>query len=360
MEQFKIRFRIFLITGAVIFMAMIPFKCFAMPNISESESRVYREKLVTEAKKHVGAPYIRGAIGPDAFDCSGLIFTVSRESIEFQLPRTVKAMYSYVKIVPDSQREPGDLVFFRTTGDGSISHVGLYIGKGQFISAVSDGPNTGVIVSSVNESYWKSHYASCGKFLPTAKMYDDAQAVAADDEVTNSTKGFGKFTDKLFISGVFTVDWNLFTEKRFMPNFRGLTSETDIFYKGAVFSPGLGIGARWNYGVGAFQVPLTGQLYFGDYVKVYAGPVFTAGTCYAPDTDDRISASIFPGVIGVTFAAPSFTKNTYKVQIIQDICYSVFNDTSNAALSPIKSIAAGLEFCTGVRVTFPFSVFYRR
>lgn len=360
MEDFKIRFKIFLLTGVCVMVGMLPFKCFAQSNLSEAESRVCREKLVAEAKTHIGAPYIRGAVGPDAFDCSGLIYTVAHDSIAFQLPRTVKAMYSYVKIIPDSQREPGDLVFFRTTGDGSISHVGLYIGKGQFISAVSDGPNTGVILSSVKEAYWKSHYASAGKFLSAANMYDNAEAALIESADGDQAKGFGKFTDRLYVQGTFTGDWNLFTEKRFMPNFRGLSSDTSVMYKGTVFSPGLGIMARWNYGVGAFHVPLTASLSFNDYVKVYAGPVFTAGTCHEPDSDNEISPSIFPGVIGMTFAAPSFTKNKYKVQIIQDICYTVFNNTSNAALSPVKSLASGLEFCTGVRVTFPMSVFFKK
>lgn len=360
MEELKVRFRLFLIVGSVVLFGLLPFKCFAAASLSESESRVYREKLVEEAKTHIGAPYVRGAVGPDSFDCSGLIYAVAHDSISYQLPRTVKAMYSYVKIVPDAQREPGDLVFFRTTGDGSISHVGIYIGKGQFISAVSDGPNTGVIVSSVKESYWKSHYASCGKFLSSANMYDNENEATVSKKVKSNTKGFGGFGDKVYLTGTLTGDWNLFTEKRFMPNFRGISSEVGAFYKGAMLSPGLGFIARWNYGVGAFQFPVIGSLYFGDYVKVYAGPVFTAGSCYLPDSDYEIKSSIFPGVIGVTFSAPSFTKGDFKVQIIQDICYTVFNNTSNAALSPLRAASAGLEFCTGARVTFPLSVFSRK
>ena len=196
MSDYVVKIRLFIVTAIALFMlGFLPVKCFSQTNLSEAESRVYREKLVVEAKKYVGAPYVRGAIGPDAFDCSGLIYTVARESIKFQLPRTVKAMYSYVKIVPDTEREPGDLVFFRTTGDGSISHVGMYIGNSQFISAVSDGPNTGVIVSSLKESYWKSHYASCGKFLASANY--KASEVALSKKEKEEAKGFGTFTDRI-------------------------------------------------------------------------------------------------------------------------------------------------------------------
>ena len=142
------RMKAYFVVGIIMFLLLIPFKCFSQTNVSLEQVQSMRENLVTEAKKYVGSPYIRGATGPNSFDCSGLVFYVARESIQVQLPRTVKAMYGYVKIVPNSEREIGDLVFFKTTGDGTVSHVGIYIGNGQFISAVSDGPNTGVIVSS--------------------------------------------------------------------------------------------------------------------------------------------------------------------------------------------------------------------
>lgn len=375
MNDFAIKFKLFIITAIALFMlCFLPIKCFSQNNISEAESRVYREKIITEAKKYVGSPYVRGAIGPDSFDCSGFVFTTVRNASNYQLPRTVKAMYGYVNIVPDSEREPGDLVFFRTTGDGSISHVGLYIGNGQFISAVSDGPNTGVIVSSLKESYWKSHYAACGKFLPSAN-YKTIEAEYSKSEAKNSkkiaknasyssnnsdnSKSSETFVDKLSLMGTFTGDWSLFTEEQFMPNFRGFSSEADIVYKGKTLSPGAGVMLRWNYGVGAFQIPLTFSLFFGNYVRAYAGPVFTIGDCTSPGTSKEIKASIFPGILGVTFSAPSFTKGTFKVQIIQDICYSIFNSTSGAALSPLRSSAAGLELCTGVRVTFPMSKLFK-
>lgn len=359
---------------------LVPAHCIAQ-NITEAESRVYRERLVTEAKKYIGAPYVRGATGPEAFDCSGLVYTVSHDSIARQLPRTVKAMYSQVRIVPDDQKEPGDLVFFRTTGDGSISHVGLYIGNNQFISAVSDGPNTGVIVSSLKESYWKGKYAACGKFLPPAGMAPAKATKAADTKPAKKNdsgkgaaaggqkkspaqanadsvlhyNGDGGFIDRLAFAAYSTADWSLFTEKKFMVNFRGVSTEADFIYRGKILSPGIGLLLRWNYGVGAFQMPVIFSIYANEYFRAYAGPLFSFGDCTAPDSSTHIKASVFPGVIGVTFAAPSFTSGDFKVQLIQDICYSVYNNESNSALSALKSASAGLELCTGVRVLFPFS-----
>nr|MBQ2234886.1 C40 family peptidase [Treponema sp.] len=137
------KIKAYFVVGTIMFLLLIPFKCFSQNSITPEQAKELRETLVIEAKKYVGSPYIRGATGPNSFDCSGLVFYVARESIQFQLPRTVKAMYGFVKIIPDEERQVGDLVFFKTTGDGTISHVGIYIGNGQFISAVSDGPNTG-------------------------------------------------------------------------------------------------------------------------------------------------------------------------------------------------------------------------
>lgn len=364
MEDFKFKSHLFLAITAIMFLTLIPGKCFASSSgqsISVSESRVYRERLITEAKKYIGCPYVRGATGPDKFDCSGLVGYVSSNAIGIQLPRTVKAMYSYVKIIPDAQREPGDLVFFRTTNDGSISHVGLYIGNGQFISAVSDGPNTGVILSSLQESYWKTHYASSGKFLAAANYYDNAEEAKQSQQTADSagTSG-GSFLHKLAFNATLTGDWSLFTEKRFMPNFRGISSQTNLVYDGTVLDPGVGLMLRWNYGVKTFQIPVLFSLGFGDYVRAYAGPVFTLGTCYEPDTDDEISASIFPGIIGITFQTPSLTKGIAKIRIIQDLNYSIFNNTKNAALSPLRSAAAGFELSTGVSVTFPFAKFFNK
>lgn len=372
-----------MIAGALAVLA-IPLKCFADDSLTPAQAQVLRESFVKEAKRYVGCAYVRGAVGPDAFDCSGLIYYVARESIQYQLPRTAKAIYNYVKIVPDSEREAGDLVFFKTTGDGSISHVGIYIGRQQFISAVSDGPNTGVILSSLNESYWKSRYAASGQFIPAAKLYDDE----ADTEVTgtgggrgsgkssgkaagrsgasgsgagssSSGKSGGSLADRLLLSASLSCDWSLFTVKRFMPNFRGLQTQAEIAYAGQSLSPGAGLMLRWNAGAEVFQIPVTLSLAFGEYVKVYAGPVFTIGTSVQPDTDDKIKASIFPGLIGVSWQTPSITKGKYKIRIVQDLCYSVFNHTDGAALSPLSSVAAGFVLSTGVRVTFPLSVFVK-
>lgn len=369
MHYFTDRKGLFLFVGLFLTISFVPSKMFAL---SDSEVRSYREKLVTQAKKYVGCPYELGSTGPNTFDCSGLIYTVVRESIGYKLPRTAKLMYDAAKPVPNNKKKPGDLVFFKSSPNGPVSHVGLYIGRNQFVSAVSDGPNTGVIVSSLKENYWKTHYFSAGRFLRSTddygSEYDTVVASADESEEerdeesveTSSSVASLSFSERLTLNTYITGDWSLFTQKRFMPNFRGITAQAGVTYQGKTFSPGAAILLRWNNGVKAFQIPVVGSLEFGKFMKVYAGPVFTIGECYIPDTEDKISSSIFPGVMGILFQTPSLTKGNVKIRFIQDICYTIFNNADNSALSPAKAFSAGLEFTTGISVSLPFSTFSKK
>lgn len=85
---------------------------------------------VAYAYDKLGSPYVWGATGPDAFDCSGLTQAAYR-SAGISLPRTTYAQINAGRRVPRSELRPGDLVFFYS----GISHVGLYVGNGQMVHA---------------------------------------------------------------------------------------------------------------------------------------------------------------------------------------------------------------------------------
>ena len=85
---------------------------------------------VSYAYSKLGSPYVWGATGPDAFDCSGLVLAAYR-SAGISLPRTTYAQIDAGRRVSRSELLPGDLVFFYS----GISHVGLYIGNGMMIHA---------------------------------------------------------------------------------------------------------------------------------------------------------------------------------------------------------------------------------
>ncbi|MGW0768518.1 NlpC/P60 family protein [Streptomyces sp. NPDC002676] len=85
---------------------------------------------VAYAYGKLGSPYVWGATGPNAFDCSGLVQAAYR-SAGVSLPRTTYAQINAGRRVSRSQLQPGDLVFFYS----GISHVGIYVGDGQMIHA---------------------------------------------------------------------------------------------------------------------------------------------------------------------------------------------------------------------------------
>lgn len=141
--------------------------CAAPKKMSTEEAKEAREKLVEEAKTLLGSRYAYGASGPSSFDCSGFVYYVARSTVKIQLPRTASAIYSYCTPIEDEDREVGDLVFFKTTSSNSISHVGIYIGDGEFISAISNGSNTGVQVRTLRNGYWKDAYCGTAQLLPS-------------------------------------------------------------------------------------------------------------------------------------------------------------------------------------------------
>ncbi|MEU3519244.1 NlpC/P60 family protein [Streptomyces sp. NPDC006654] len=99
---------------------------------------------VAYAYSKLGSPYVWGATGPDAFDCSGLAQAAYR-SAGVSIPRTTYAQINAGRRVSRSELQPGDLVFFYS----GISHVGIYIGNGQMIHAPN--PSAPVRVAPVDE-----------------------------------------------------------------------------------------------------------------------------------------------------------------------------------------------------------------
>ena len=99
---------------------------------------------VSYAYSKLGSPYVWGATGPDAFDCSGLVQAAYR-SAGISLPRTTYAQIDAGQRVSRSELLPGDLVFFYS----GITHVGLYIGDGRMIHAPN--PSAPVRVAPIDE-----------------------------------------------------------------------------------------------------------------------------------------------------------------------------------------------------------------
>ncbi|MFF7977943.1 NlpC/P60 family protein [Streptomyces sp. NPDC007901] len=111
-------------------------------SVAASDSRT--AAAVSYAYAKLGSPYVWGATGPDAFDCSGLAQAAYR-SAGVSIPRTTYAQINAGRRVSRSELQPGDLVFFYS----GISHVGIYIGNGQMIHAPN--PSAPVRIAPIDE-----------------------------------------------------------------------------------------------------------------------------------------------------------------------------------------------------------------
>ena len=92
------------------------------------------QQIVDYAAQFLGTPYVYGGNGPNSFDCSGFTSYVYRH-FGYTLNRTATGQLSNGVSVSKSELQPGDLVFFKSGGSKPVSHVGIYVGGGQFIHA---------------------------------------------------------------------------------------------------------------------------------------------------------------------------------------------------------------------------------
>ena len=130
-------------------------------NSSASSSSSKADAIITTAKKYIGVPYVWGGTTPSGFDCSGFVQYVFKAH-GISLNRTCVTQYKHGTYVSKSNLKPGDLVFFQNTYKSGISHVGIYVGNGQFIHASS---SKGIVISNLSSSYYMSHYYGARRVL---------------------------------------------------------------------------------------------------------------------------------------------------------------------------------------------------
>lgn len=119
------------------------------------------DAIISTAKKYIGVPYLWAGSTPSGFDCSGFVQYVFKAH-GISLNRTCQTQYQHGTYVSKANLKPGDLVFFQNTYKAGISHVGIYIGNGQFIHASS---SKGVVISNLSSSYYVSHYYGARRIL---------------------------------------------------------------------------------------------------------------------------------------------------------------------------------------------------
>ena len=116
--------------------------------------------LMEEAQKHLGKPYVFGAKGPDAFDCSGFVCYSLRESGVKNIATNAQGLYNACTPVSRANAQPGDLIFFQGTYStpNTVTHVGIYIGNGMMIHAGKP-----VQYASIDTAYWTEHFYAFGR-----------------------------------------------------------------------------------------------------------------------------------------------------------------------------------------------------
>lgn len=117
------------------------------------------QRVIKYALSQVGDRYSFGASGPSSFDCSGLVMTSYRQ-IGISLPHYSRGQYSVTRRVSRGSLRPGDLVFFFGRG---IKHVGMYIGRNQFVHAANY--QSGVIVTSLSDPYYVMRTSGYGRVV---------------------------------------------------------------------------------------------------------------------------------------------------------------------------------------------------
>jgi len=353
----------------------------------EEKSQAYmnaRRLVIEAANKYMGTPYVYGGTTPAGLDCSGFICLSFQDALGVSLPRSAAGLYTWTVRVTLENVQPGDFLFFSTSSTSSITHVGLYIGGGRFMHAASAGPQTGVIISGMNEAYYINTFAGAGRAFPAAPSNFSVSLASANSQNgssvntiasaagSNSYSGVagqgarpddrpntgdlnsagaslasGNSKGRLLVSVSVAPIWNGFLRGGEL--FRGFTSHFCIFADTYSLGPRnvFGLEARPEYdgALGVFRLPVTLSWGRDEKLRVFLGPVFSFG-----DSDEQLKSGKVNmlGVIGVT-AAPFVISSAIGefAPYAEAAWQTSLGRTGDFDL--IYDFTAGFKFSTGIR-----------
>jgi len=141
--------------------------------VSQYRPLTVREKVVAVARSKLGVRYRYGASGPDRFDCSGFVRYVFSQ-VGLDLPRRSREQFQLGARLKVEDLRPGDLVGFKIRSWRRVTHVGIYLGHGQFIHANRRGGS--VRIGRLQKRYYRRRLAGYARILP-----EKADLVATSD-----------------------------------------------------------------------------------------------------------------------------------------------------------------------------------
>ena len=143
--------------------------------------------LLGTAQAQLGIRYRWGGTSRSGFDCSGFTTYVFRQHGK-SLPRTSSAQSQHGQSVGRGELKKGDLVFFRTRGGSRVSHVGIYMGGGQFIHASSGSGR--VRVNNLSDSYYSKRFAGARRVtgVKTSSSGSSSKPSAPKSEIKDTVE----------------------------------------------------------------------------------------------------------------------------------------------------------------------------
>ena len=134
--------------------------------VVDTENTSYLVKqLINSASDNLGVGYKGGGTTKNGFDCSGLMYSTFK-IFDILLPRSSHEMAQVGRKLDTNEIKKGDLIFFKTNGKSRINHVGMVVEMdNDEIKFIHSSTQSGVIISSTKESYYKRTFAQANRIL---------------------------------------------------------------------------------------------------------------------------------------------------------------------------------------------------
>ena len=135
---------------------------FAAPDASPAPIASPGVAVADLAQQYVGSPYRWGGTSPAGFDCTGFVMWVYSQ-FGVSLPHNEAGQLASGTAVSADDLQPGDVLVFANTYRRGLSHVGIYMGNGEFVHAADE--RHGVVVSNLWDGYWSPRFVGASRAI---------------------------------------------------------------------------------------------------------------------------------------------------------------------------------------------------